>query len=525
MFVNHWPVRRKILGVTLILIIIGALIGLVGYWSINRVVTSMDTIYNTTATHERFLSTMEAKLYLLDRTLQAVAMAGSHAEMLEATERFTQALTDIHTTWEDYTEGLTDVNAEIQELFAGFTTKLGEYAALSDEVINGSVVAAMEATKAASATIDAANQLLQQISQQFRAEAARLQAEAQTVQRTAHTLLLALSAGGIVIGVVLSRWVSLSVCSPLNSVVGILDQIAEGQLGIDLPTVSRRDELGHLQNRLREMCFSLREAVASILDIAGSVGLNTVEISAGISQVSASVEEVAATANQFATNVQQVSEHAKLMEEKSQEVTSKADDGIRRLAETTARIAAIDRQAQTVTSSMAALQERSQEIGNIVQLIVDIAAQTNLLALNAAIESARAGEFGRGFAVVAEEVRHLAQQTDAAASRISQLVQDIQMETKSTAEQYQQMVQEVRAGSEAMNVTNQAFSAIKLAIEDMTKRIEQVAAAASEIGSGSQQIASATEEQSAAILSLARIVETLSDNAEKLRKAIEMFKV
>lgn len=525
MFAENWSVRHKILSVTLILIVIGALIGLTGYMSINRVVTSMDIIYDTTLAQERFLGAMESRLYRLDRTLQAVTMAGSHAEMLEAAEQFDQALTDTREVWAEYIEGLADTNADRQALFTDFVTRVDEYAELSNDVINGSVVTAMETAKEASLTIDVAIGILKDIADEFLAEARELQVETQTVQDTAHKLLVFLVAGGVILGIVLSLWVAVSVCRPLDAVVGILDKIASGQLTVELPPVTRRDELGHVLNRLRDMCLSLREAVGSILDVAASIGLNTAEVGAGIGEVGASIEEVAATANQFASNVQQVSDHARQMEEESRGVTDKADDGIKRLVETTARMQAIDSQAQTVTRSIAELRERSQEIENIVTLIVDIAAQTNLLALNAAIEAARAGEFGRGFAVVAEEVRNLAKQTDSAAARISELVQLIQSETMDTVEQNEKMALEVKAGTEAMEATDQAFAGIKLAIEDMAIRIGEVAGAASQIGSGSQQIASATEEQSASILGLAEVVDTLTGNAEKLREAIRIFEV
>ena len=255
MFAENWSVRHKILSVTLSLIVIGALIGLTGYMSINRVVTSMDIIYDTTLAQERFLGAMESRLYRLDRTLQAVTMAGSHAEMLEAAEQFDQALTDTREVWAEYIEGLADTNADRQALFTDFVTRVDEYAELSNDVINGSVVTAMETAKEASLTIDVAIGILKDIADEFLAEARELQVETQTVQDTAHKLLVFLVAGGVILGIVLSLWVAVSVCRPLDAVVGILDKIASGQLTVELPPVTRRDELGHVLNRLRTCAF------------------------------------------------------------------------------------------------------------------------------------------------------------------------------------------------------------------------------------------------------------------------------
>ena len=525
MSADNWSVRRKILNVTLILIIIGALIGLTGYLGINRVITSMDSIYDTTLAQERFLGAMESRLYRLDRTLQAVTIAGSHAEMLEATDKFTQGLADVRQVWVEYIEGMENTTTERQALYASFIALLDEYTLQSDDVINGSVVAAMETAKEASLTIDGAISILKEIADEFLSDARVLQAETQHVQDTAHKLLVLLVAGGVVLGILLSLWVAVSVCRPLDTVVQGLDQIASGNLDMELPSTTRRDEMGHLLIQLRDMCSSLRHAVGSILDAATSIETGTAEVGAGIGEVGASIQEVASTANQFASNVQQVSDHARLMEQESHGVTEMADDGISRLTETTARMRAIDTQTQAVTRSIAELQTRSQEIEHIVTLILDIAGQTNLLALNAAIEAARAGDFGRGFAVVAEEVRRLANQTDSAAARISELVQQIQAETLETVGQNEKMVLEVKGGTQAMEATDQAFAGIKAAIENMGLRIGEVAEAAAQIGTGSQQIASATEEQSASIVNLAEVTDTLATNAEKLKDAVGMFEI
>lgn len=522
---DNWPVRRKILGVTLVLIVITALIGLTSYLSMNRVITSMESIYDTTVAQERFLGAVESRLYGLDRTLQAVTMAGSHSEMLEATERFNEGLVAVRSIWSEYIESLGGVSPERQALYDRLNAKLDEYAIQSDDVINGSVVIAMETAKEASLTIDQAIAILNEIADQFLADAKQMQVDTQRVQDTAHRLLVLLGTGGLILGVFLSLWVSFSVCNPLRVAVEVLDKIAAGNLKVDMPPIQRHDEVGHLLSRLQEMCGALQVTVGSILDVASKTQNSSTEVAAGIGEVGASVEVVAATATQFASNVQKVSDHARQMEVESRQVTERANEGSRRLAESTARMEAIDRQTQQVTESVSELQGRSQEIGNILTLIVDIAGQTNLLALNAAIEAARAGEFGRGFAVVAEEVRNLANQTSKAAARISQLVQQIQEETTETVEQNRKMVLEVNAGTEAMEATDQAFTGIKTAIEEMVIRIGEVAKAAAEIGSDSQQIASATEEQSASILSLTQVADTLTEEADRLKQAVQAFRI
>ena len=525
MFGVNWSVQNKILFVTLILTVIGALIGLTGYQGISRVITSMDTIYDTTLAQEKFLGALESQLYRLDRNLQAVTMAGSHSEMQEATDNFLTHFADIRQTWMEYIEKADGQSQIMQKLYGEFASHLDEYDELSDEVINGSVVLAMEMAKEASSTVDAAIGVLGQISDESMADAAALQADMQKVQSTAYRLLALLIGVGVAFGLLLSYWVAVSVARPLDIVVEGLDQITSGNLCVELPETVRRDEMGHLLMQLQEMCGSLQKTVGGILTAAENIEEGTNETAAGMAEIGASIEEVAATANEFASNAQEVSEHMGIMEQESQDVAAMADTGTDRLTETTNRMQSIERQTQAVTKSIAELQVRSQEIEDIVVLILDIAEQTNLLALNAAIEAARAGDFGRGFAVVAEEVRSLANQTDSAAARISELVQQIQTETLETVRQNERMVEEVESGTAAMGATDEAFTGIKAAIENMGTRIREVAKAALAIGSGSQQIAGATEEQSASILNLSEVTDALTRSAEELKQAVETFRI
>ena len=171
------------------------------------------------------------------------------------------------------------------------------------------------------------------------------------------------------------------------------------------------------------------------------------------------------------------------------------------------------------------LHDKSKEIGNIVDLITDVADQTNLLALNAAIEAARAGEHGRGFAVVAEEVRKLAEQTSGATAHITALVSDIQRQAQAVMTESDAGASDVEDSSTLIKESWKGLDAILDKIAAIAKDVEQLAAGTQQIGSGSEEIAATTQEQSASIEEVAASAQNLSQTAEDLQRSVAFFKV
>src|SRR5262249_42379959 len=134
------------------------------------------------------------------------------------------------------------------------------------------------------------------------------------------------------------------------------------------------------------------------------------------------------------------------------------------------------------------LAKRSNQIGQIVEVIDDIAGQTNLLALNAAIEAARAGEDGRGFAVVADEVRKLAERTTTATKEVAQMIEGIQGDTKRTVWAMQLGMKQVEEGVHSTTAAGEALREIIRMSEQLGEMITQIATAATEQSSTTEQV-------------------------------------
>ena len=178
------------------------------------------------------------------------------------------------------------------------------------------------------------------------------------------------------------------------------------------------------------------------------------------------------------------------------------------------------------------LGKSSNQIGEIIGVIDDIADQTNLLALNAAIEAARAGEQGRGFAVVADEVRKLAERTSKATKEITQMIQNIQTETQSAVEAMQAGTQQVELGVESTTKAGTSLHEIITTSEQVGNMVMLIATAATEqasatdeINSNIEQIAKITQETATGANESAKAVHELSNLATELHAIVSKFKI
>jgi len=261
--------------------------------------------------------------------------------------------------------------------------------------------------------------------------------------------------------------------------------------------VERDDETGSLAGSFNRFLDNLKEIVERITrnsvevaaaathlnKTAASIASGTKQVSLEASSVAIASEQMAATSSCIASNcataVQNVNRTGQTAKEGAA-IVGNAVQSIQRIAEK------VRESAQTVAS----LGSRSQQIGDIIGTIEDIADQTNLLALNAAIEAARAGEQGRGFAVVADEVRALAERTTKATREISEMIKAIQRETSSAVTAMEEGVREVQQGTDDAASSGRALEEILTQVGGVIMQIDEISVAAREQTSGTNEISS-----------------------------------
>lgn len=336
------------------------------------------------------------------------------------------------------------------------------------------------------------------------------------------SLLVALI--GIAAGALVAYLIAAYISRPIIRLRDMAQQVAVGNLTVEAE-VRNGDELGQLSQAFNSMVDHLRNIVGNVNRSSEVIAASSRELSASTEETGASIEEVAATTNAFANKVEAMGSRAQQMAGSAHEISTMARGGGESVERAKAQMTELQTSIEGLMHTIGSLDNRSSEIGRIVDVITDIAEQTNLLALNAAIEAARAGEHGRGFAVVADEVRKLAEQSARAAAEITSLISEIRRETDGAVTGMDAGVRQVRETFDVVDASTELLGNILQSINVIVAQIEDVATGVEEIGTGSQQVAAATEEQSASIAQIASSAQSLNTMAEDLNRLIEGFQV
>ncbi|MAX25776.1 MAG: hypothetical protein CMJ19_14855 [Phycisphaeraceae bacterium] len=344
----------------------------------------------------------------------------------------------------------------------------------------------------------------------------------------------------IVIGLVMAFFMSRQIVRPINHTIAMLKNIAQGDGDLTQRVNEKnKDELGelghwfntfvaHIQQLIQQVAKTTNLVSQSANEIANTSdsvasgmsaqAMKSTEISSAVEEMSASIQQVAQQTSQASTDASEAGTYAR----EGGEVVRQTIEGMKSIS-------------QVVSDSASAINElgkRSEQIGQIINVINDIADQTNLLALNAAIEAARAGEHGRGFAVVADEVRKLAERTTTATEEVAQSIAAIQSETGLAVKRISDGTHVVDEGVELATQADQALASIMDSSSKVAAMIQNIAAAADQQSSASELISqninninTVTSESAQSVSQTARSTSELCEISRQLETLVGRFKI
>ena len=401
------------------------------------------------------------------------------------------------------------------------------------------------------------------IIKEFRGAATQAVDSAQNLEETTEHLALqtvgeatwslaSISVVGVALGLLGGLLVGRGVIRPVKQLTGAMQQLAGGDIETEIPNTHRRDEIGAMARAL--LVFKRNGAEKRRLELEAvesshraeqeraalmtglaerferSVGEVISALTTEVRQMQATAEDMSAFADQTgrqssaaAAASHQTSGNVQTVAASAEQLSGSMIEVARQVARSSSFAADAVGIASRTDAKVASLAEASQRIGNVVNLISEIASQTNLLALNATIEAARAGEAGKGFAIVAGEVKNLATQTTKATNDIAGLVGTIQGATG-------EAVIDLQAITAAVEEMNSISASLAAAVEQQSAATSEIARNVQQAATGTVTVNGAIGEVASAADSAGRSAETvlttanrLTEQARTLRTQVDTF--
>jgi len=324
-----------------------------------------------------------------------------------------------------------------------------------------------------------------------------------------------------------------SILKLLDDVAGVAhgDLTKEAEVTAEM-TGAIADSFNYMIVELRGIIGSVQETTARVASSTRSIKATAERLAEGSVQQSQRVTEVSAAIGTMTDSIQQVANTANTASTVATQALAAARGGNESVQKTVEGMDAIRTHVQETSKRIKRLGESSQEIGEIVQLIEDVADRTSILALNASIQAAMAGEAGKGFAVVAEEVERLAERATGSAKKISTLIKSIQTDTKEAITAMEETTREVVGGSSLASAAGSRLVEIEAVSQRLAGLIESISAASKQQALGSEAvsrnvavISGVAVETANGARSASESIQSLAEQAEQLRASLRHFRL
>ena len=518
-WLNNMKVSLKLIGGFLIVAVIGGTIGIVGIIKAGHINDMATAMYERETVGLRHAAEANIQLLAAGRAMRSAILSYTEEDRSSNLKELDQRLGMVRSEMDAAGEKF--VTVEGKALVAKTNIAFKAYESATKDVVallraeslndkRGTTTQLSTIVRPLANTVD---DLMTDMVVVKMGNASNLNKETQEIYASIRVLLISLTLGGvltgIVIGIVISRGLMRQLGGEPQDVAKIAATVASGDLSMKID-LSKSVEgsvvqaMHAMQESLRTTVSTVRQGTDTIATASGQIAAGNQDLSSRTEQQASSLEETAASMEELTSTVKQNADNARQANQLAVSASSVAVKGGAVVAQ--------------VVNTMGAINTSSKKIVDIIGVIDGIAFQTNILALNAAVEAARAGEQGRGFAVVAAEVRSLAQRSAAAAKEIKTLINDSVEKVEEGSRQVAQAGQTMDEIVGSVRRVTDIMAEIEAASREQTQGIEQINQAITQMDQVTQQNAALVEEAAAA-------AQSLQEQATGLSQVVSVFQL
>lgn len=436
-----------------------------------------------------------------------------------------------------------DAKAEITALLDTYVTSFNTFSGLSVE--NAKAIDEL------STIYKAVTPAVEGLVAYAKAGAAKAQQAMDDTQQATTLLMIIGGVAALVLFIAAGAAVAISITRPIKAITTTTETLAEGDWNVQIPALENKDEVGAVaralqvfkenlirakeledeQRKEQERQVERAERLAnltssfdtSVTEVLGVVSSASTELQATAASMRGTAEQTTTQSNTVAAASEQTASSVQTVATATEELTASIGEITQQMARSSEKAGQAVSEADQVQTKVDGLVEAAQAIGQVVELINEIAEKTNLLSLNATIEAARAGEAGKGFAVVASEVKNLAAQTKRSTEEVAAHVAKIQSTTGEAASAINLIKQTIADVNEMTSAVAAAVEEQAAATQEISRNCEQAAAATQEVSSSITTVQTAANDTDGSATEVLTASEELAQRSTSLQQIVQTF--